>query len=141
MSTKLHTAFKSIRKEGPSAELTGLILDRVAKMSAKKARRNYFFARAGVWISMVALVGFSFTAGSAIVDSEFFDLAKLAFSDASVVLQNWREYSYSLLETMPVTNITMLLSPIFTLLVSYAVAKSLQDKINHKVKYNFGIFV
>ena len=82
---------------------------------------------------MVALAGVSFTAGSTIIDSEFFDLMKLAFSDAAIVLQNWREYTYSLLETMPVTSIAMLLSPIFTLLISYAVVKSLQGKINLQV--------
>lgn len=133
MSTKLHTVFKNIQKEGPNAELAGLVLDRVAKMASRKARRNYLFARAGVWVSMVALAGVSFTAGSTIIDSEFFDLMKLAFSDAAIVLQNWREYTYSLLETMPVTSIAMLLSPIFTLLISYAVVKSLQGKINLQV--------
>lgn len=141
MNTKLHKAFKGIRKDGPNPKLAGLVFDRVTKMAAKKAKNKYLLARTGVWVSVAALAYASFTVGGTIMGSEFFDLVRLAFSDAAVVLQNWHAYAYSLLETMPVTNIVLLLSPIFTLLVSYAAARSLQNKISHKVKYNFGIFV
>jgi len=141
MSTKLHKAFKNIKPEQPAGDLADLVMKRINAEITRKAKRSMMFARVGMGVSAAALVCASFTAGNAIMGSEFFDLAKLAFSDAAIVLQNWHAYAYSLLETMPVTNIAMLLSPIFTLLVSYAAARSLQGKICHKIKHNFGIFV
>jgi hypothetical protein len=132
MSTKLHIAFKNIKQERPIGDLAGLVMKRIDAEIAKKAKRNMMLARFGMGASMAVLAYVSFTAGSAIIGSEFFDLAKLAFSDAAIVLQNWREFTYSLLETLPVMNITMLLSPIFTLLLSYAAVISLQGKAQHK---------
>lgn len=137
MNSKIHEAFKNMERQRPTGDLAGLVMKRIDAEITKKAKRNMVFARVGMGVSVAALVYVLFTAGSAIMSSEFFDLARLVFSDATIVLQNWREYAYSLLETIPVMNIAMLLSPIFTLLISYIAAESLQGKIYHKAKHNF----
>lgn len=64
----------------------------------------------GVWVW--------YTQSSAIVSSEVVKLLSLAFSDTAVVLNFWKEYSLSLLESIPFISIAFLLVCLWTLFAS-----------------------
>jgi len=69
-----------------------------------------FSALAAVWVGA--------TFGSEILQSEFWKLISLAFSDLETVAGDWKDYLYSLLETFPAIYAAAIAAPIFTLLLS-----------------------
>lgn len=74
------------------------------------------FARGGLAVSFGALAYALFVFGRAFLQSDFWNLAKLAYSDTGIVARNAGEFSLSLLETLPVIEISLILTPVFAVM-------------------------
>lgn len=133
MNRNFHQAFKNIEEIEPSSKLAGLILFEIGLLQEKQAKRKLvlsYFSLAG---SLGAFVLAVFEYGGVFLQSEFWSLLKLLSTDAEIVLGNWNDFSFSLLETLPVVSIIIILIPVLALLFSISVYfKSIQK--NH---YNF----
>lgn len=133
MGEKLSQLFKSTKDLEPSAGLEGFILAEIEAIGSKKVRRRLVFSYAGILGSIVAVFYSIAVFGSGILESEFFSLVSLAFSDAAIVAQSWREFSFSLLETFPAVYAAIILAPVFTLLLSF---NGYLNNHNHNRHYN-----
>ena len=78
------------------------------------------FARAGLAVSFGALAYTLFVFGRAFLESDFWNLAKLSFSDSGVVATHAGDYWISLLETLPVVEIFAVLVPVVAVLVMFS---------------------
>jgi len=111
----LHTIFKKISDLEPSVGLEKRILKRIALKNKLAIRRKLAFIYAGFTTSSGVFVWAIFTLGKALLRSDFWTLAKLIFSDTGLVIQNWVDFAYSLLETLPIFGIVAILVPVFAL--------------------------
>ena len=111
----LHTIFKKISEIEPSSGLEKRIFEKIAFQNKLAVRRKLALIHAGFAVSASAFIWAIFTLGKAFLQSDFWTLAKLFFSDTGLVLQNWVDFSYSLLETLPIFNIVLMLLPVFAL--------------------------
>lgn len=119
MNNGLEKIFKNTGDLEPSAGLEGFILAEIEAIGIKSAKRKLVFSYAGILGSIIAVFYSILAFGSGIAESEFFSLVSLVFSDAAIVAQNWREFSYSLFETFPAVYAAIIAVPIFTLLLSF----------------------
>lgn len=118
MSQKLFRAFKDIKEIEPSSELADLVLAEIGLLREKQTKRKLvlsYFSLAG---SLGAFVLAVFEYGGAFLQSEFWSLLKLLSTDAGIALENWNDFSFSLLETFPTVSVIIILIPIFALLLS-----------------------
>lgn len=111
----LHTIFKNISEIEPSVGLEKRIIKRIALQNKLALRRKLAFIHAGFVASTIAFIWAIFTFGKAFLQSAFWTLAKLIFSDTGLVLKNWVDFAYSLLETLPIFGIVLILLPVFAL--------------------------
>jgi hypothetical protein len=130
---KLRKMFKNTKDLEPSAGLEGFILAKIEAIGSKKTQKRLVFSYAGLLGSMVAVFYSVAVFGEGIIRSEFFSLVSLAFSDAAIVAQNWREFSYSLLETFPAVYAAIIIVPISTLFLSF---NGYLNNHNHSRHYN-----
>jgi len=119
MNQKLSQIFKHIPEVEPSSSLEALINQKIGFQRAKISRRNLIFSYVGLTGSGLAILGAIFSFGGAFLESEFWNLSTLLFSDLAVVAGNWPDFMYSLLETFPVINAIVILIPVFMLFLSF----------------------
>ncbi len=129
---KTSQIFKNISELEPSIVLEKAVLSRISLERNRSLRRKLILSYAGVFGSLIALVAAGLTFGQNILHSDFWNMVSLSFSDMSVVLQNWQEFLFSLLETFPTAGTIMILVPVFTLLLSFS---EYLDLHNNKHKY------
>jgi len=134
MEKKLRKLCEELSELDPPMSLCGFIFARIKKEKTRKAKRQLVFSYFGFAGSLIlaAYVGTNF--GQAFLQSEFWTMLSLVFSDLTIVVKNWNGFSYSLLETFPIMYTTALLLPVFLLLLSanFYVA----NKANLTHKYN-----
>jgi len=118
MNEKLSQLFKNTQDLEPSTGLEAFILAKIEAIGEKRTQRRLVLSYAGIFSSIIAVFYLAMSLGSGIVESEFFSLVSLAFSDLGVVLANWKNFAYSLLETFPAIYAAAIAAPIFTLLLS-----------------------
>jgi hypothetical protein len=118
MSEKISQIFKKLEVPEPSPGLLGAVLQRIELEKTKKTRTKRMISELGFVFSALAAVWVGATFGSEILQSEFWKLISLAFSDLETVAGDWKDYLYSLLETFPAIYAAAIAAPIFTLLLS-----------------------
>ncbi len=118
MSNKLRQLFKNISEIDPPVVLAGFILSRIEKEKIRKAKRQLIFSYFGLGGSFALAIFAGIFFGQAFLQSEFWSMLSLIFSDIAVVAGNWDTFMQSLLETFPTVYTTILLVPIFTMLIS-----------------------
>jgi len=79
------------------------------------AQRKLTLDRVGITGSILFFLLAVLLYGQVIVESEFWELASLAFSDLGIIAQNWNKFAYSLMETLPVMYLAIILAPVFFL--------------------------
>lgn len=142
MEQKLSKIFKQMKEIEPGADLKGLILQRISLEKKKQLKRRLFLSYSGIVASFSAAICVLIYFGSAFFQSEFWTIFSLIFSDAMVVMGNWKEYLYSLGETLPVVSVIIILIPIFSslmflnLLISLKNNKHIHKHINTQVFQN-----
>ena len=135
MTQNIKEIFKSLKNIEPSRGLEGRILKAVAIENSRKVARNLMFARAGLAVSFGALVYTLFVFGRAFLESDFWNLAKLVFSDTGTIAVFWKDFAFSLLETFPVAYAISTLIPLLALVLFLNFYLKLNN-YNHNRHYN-----
>jgi len=128
MDRKLKQILQSIAEPDPPRNLANVILRKVELEREKWLKRELFLSYFGMASSLAILFYAIAAFGRLVVNSEFWSLALLAFSDLAVIAHNWRGFSYSLMETMPTVNIIAVLLPMFALMLLFNLYLNLRDK-------------
>ncbi|HLM83906.1 MAG TPA: hypothetical protein VK254_01680 [Candidatus Bathyarchaeia archaeon] len=120
MTQNIQKIFKSLKDIEPSRGLEGKILKAIARENSLAIRKKLMYARAGLTASFGVLAYTLFVFGRAFLESDFWNMIKLAFSDGGVVAKNWSDFSFSLLETLPVLEIFAILVPVVAVLAMFS---------------------
>jgi hypothetical protein len=133
MSQKIHNLFKNLKNIEPSQGLEEKILKAIALEKSLGMRKKLLFARGGLAVSFGALAYSLFVFGRMFLESDFWSLAKLSFSDSGVITSHIGDYWVSLLETLPVVEIFAMLVPVFAvmILLSYYFKFTNNNHYNH----------
>jgi len=101
----------------PPNDLLGKIMKRInqEKMLLTLKRRLVIFS-AGLFGAIILFIPALKAVISGFAESGFAQYFSLLFSDAGIVLTYWQNYTFSLLETLPVVNLILLLATIFVIL-------------------------
>jgi len=103
----------------PPKALKNLILTRIERETRKRQMRRKMLLMSGFLVSGIGAVSSLAYFGSQIMTSDFWSIASLAFSDLGTVAGHWQDYSFSLLETLPVVSIIAILVPVFMILMLF----------------------
>ena len=133
MKPNLHQIFKAIRIIEPSPQLRVSILTRIETLQKRQIKRKLVLTYFSLVASLGAFIWTVVAYGNDFLQSDFWILLRLALTDASAVLKNWNDFLFSLLETFPVMSTTIMLVPVFALLISFSVYFKLIQR-NH---YNY----
>jgi len=117
MTQNLQKIFQNLKNIEPSGRLEAKILKSITLENSRKVARKLMYARAGLAVSFGALIYTLFVFGRAFLESDFWNLAKLSFSDSGVIASHISDYSVSLLETLPVAEIFAILIPVLALML------------------------
>jgi len=102
----------------PSTQLRKNILLQIVKEEHHRAK-NYVLASLGAASASVIGVVFSIKyVAQAISESSFYQYFSLLFSDPDIVVSYWREFTLSLVESLPFFAITLVLVAIVVLMTS-----------------------
>lgn len=118
MSNALRETFHKTASMEPSEGLERRILMSIAVEEARRLRRKLFLSYAGLMGSLGVLAYAGVTSGKTFLQSDFWNLLSLLFSDAAAVLGFWQDFLLSLAETFPVISLIILLIPVFMLVLS-----------------------
>lgn len=86
----------------------------------RRLRRRAALLRFSIASSVVVAIGSFAATWSNLFDSQFWNLASLAWTDSDLIVLHFNTYIFSLLETLPVLEMVVLLLPIFLVLVLFA---------------------
>lgn len=111
--SQIRSLFRESRSFEPSPTLKGRILARIQEEQIALQERRRKLSFAGLGISLLTLSLGVFQYGGTLIESDFWLLFSLLFSDLGTVLNSFQDFAYSLLETLPV-------APLFVLLLSLA---------------------
>ena len=132
MDKNLHTIFANISDISPAEGLSGRIFARIEAEKDRTIRMKLMVSRLGLGVSVVLFVVSIFSFGQTILQSEFWNILTLAFSDMVVIAQNWQEFGYSLLETFPTVSVVAVLTPVMVLMFSFGAYLELEMNSRHK---------
>jgi len=134
MTQNLRKIFKSLKNIEPSRGLEGKILKAIVREKGFEIRKKLMFARAGLAVSFGALAYTLFVFGRAFLESDFWNLAKLMFTDTGTIAGHIGDYWASLLETLPVVEIFAMLVPVFAIMIMLSYySKFTNNKFNHVI--------
>jgi hypothetical protein len=94
------------------------ILSRITLLKQRAARIRFILFSGTTLMSFLTMIAALRYAWGSFAESSFSAYASLLSSDGSAVLLYWKEFAFSLIESVPLMGITVLLSAIFTLLLS-----------------------
>jgi len=120
MSQDFYNIFKSTIEINPSEKLAGRIFAQIEAEKDRIIRRRLMISRLSLGVSVAVFLVSIFSFGSTILQSEFWSIMSLVFSDLVVVGQNWHDFTYSLLETFPTMSVVAILAPVMTLMFSFS---------------------
>jgi O-antigen ligase len=125
---KINQIFKSIGQLEPSESLERTILAQIETKKRLSLRQKLVLTYAGLIGSAMALIYALAVFGQTILQSDFWNLLTLLFSDAGIVLSNGNDFLFSLLENFPGLSLAAILIPIFLLMLFM----SSYSKINYQ---------
>jgi hypothetical protein len=132
MNLKLSRIFKNIPELEPAPKLAGFILVRIERERNRIIREKKALAFAGLFGSALTAVYAISALGQEIVQSDFWRITSLIFSDINIIARNWNDYALSLLETFPAVHAVFVLAPIFVLLISLNTYLNLTNQNKHR---------
>ena len=140
MNQKLSKIFKEMKQIEPKKELESLILQKIALEKNRQTRRKLVISYAGLFVSFAAIFPAILKFGVALFHSEFWSILSLAFSDFWLIVGSWKEYLYSLGETLPVVNIVAIFVPVLGLLAFLNLLVSVKNNKNASRNINMQAF-
>ncbi|MDD3486947.1 MAG: hypothetical protein PHF35_01040 [Candidatus Moranbacteria bacterium] len=117
MPQNIQKIFKNLKNIEPRAGLEKRVLKAISAGSVRKLKQKLLLIRAGIAVSAGFLVYTSAVFGRYFFQSNFWNLGKLAFSDTGVVMIHWKDFLFSLLESLPVAAVVALLAPVFLMMM------------------------
>lgn len=118
MSDNYKKLFQNLEQIEPSQKLRAGVLARIDFEKRRSARIRLAFFGAVAVTSLVAIIpSFQYVARE-FSQSGFYQYLSLLFSDSGFILASWKEFSASLVESLPLFEITIFLATVFTLLFS-----------------------
>ena len=117
MPKSVKNLFQNLKNLDPSRGIEDRILKAIALEKNRLAKRKLAFVYTGFFVSFGAFFYAALSSGSAFLRSDFWNIARLIFTDARIVTGHWQDFSLSLLETFPVTDLIVLLAPVFAVLL------------------------
>lgn len=99
---QIRNVFPSLPQEAPSPSLRGAILLRITAEEELLAKRKRSWALFGLLTSFGVLSVFGLQYGALFLQSDFWTLLSLVFSDLGIIAVSFQDFFYSLLETLPV---------------------------------------
>ena len=131
MTQNIRKIFKKLKNIEPSDGLEIKILREIALEKNWQVKKRLIFADALTLGSLGAFVFVLLNWGNEFLRSEFWNLAKLVFSDTAVVATFWKVFLFSLLETFPAAHVALILAPVFLLMVSLKIYFSNNNYYKH----------
>jgi hypothetical protein len=116
--SNLSQNFKDIAEISPAPTLEKAILSKIELLEGQKVKRARIWSYAGFAVSVSTFLGALLLFGETFLQSEFWSILSLVFSDAQVVAGNWQDFGFSALETFPVIGTIAMLVPTVILLWS-----------------------
>ncbi len=107
----------NIERVLPRENLRGMVLAIINAERKRLAKIRLFYTSAFGLVSLLAVVPVTQYFLAEFSQSGFYQYLSLIFSDGSTALANWKELTLSLLESLPVTSMTIILVIIFALVV------------------------
>ncbi len=114
--------FRGLSKISPPETLYHRILMQLAREEKRAAAlRTAFFGVTSLASFVVLIMAFQYTANE-LAQSDFYRYFSLLFSDGGILLRYWKEFTLTLVESLPLMWGTILLASIFALLGSFRLA-------------------
>lgn len=132
MKQNLSKLFKNLPEIEPSAQLEWNIIKNLRLAQQKKLKNRLYFIQIGFTVSVAALVLAVLELGQTVIKSNFWNFIQLIFSDYKVVVSAWGDYLFSLMETFPTIEISIILIPVCGLLFSFYEYFSTGDRNHYK---------
>jgi hypothetical protein len=117
MTQNIKNIFNRLKNVEPPQSLEGEILKAIVREKRLEIKKKLLFARTGLVVSFGALIYVLSVFGKTFLQSDFWNLAKLIFSDTGIIAGHFGDFSISLLETLPVVEIFAMLVPIFAVMM------------------------
>lgn len=119
MISNLSKLFKNLPEIEPSSNLEWKIIKNIRLAQQKRLKNRLYFIQLGFTASVATLVLAVLEFSQAVLKSDFWNFAELIFTDYRIVFSAWGDYLYSLMETFPTIEISIILIPVFGLLISF----------------------
>ena len=101
----------------PPVRLKEAVFRRIEGIKERRLKVKIILTDMGLGGSFLASFWAILTFGDAFLKSEFWSIASLIFSDFMLVAGSWKEYLFSLGETLPITDIVVIVIPVFGMLM------------------------
>ena len=121
MSDSYRELFRHLKYREPRIELTEAILGRISSAHLRLVRYKLFFASflsLGTLATLFLVLRFTVTEFS---HSDFYHFLTLIFSDGAALFMYWKEFTLSLVLSLPMLGITLSLLVTFIFLVSFSI--------------------
>lgn len=105
----------------PSKTLRGHIISGVKGYERRRARLYLLISGVGVPLSIAGIIFSVAYIGRELNHSSFYQYFSLLFSDTDVVFSYWREFAFSIAESIPVIGFMLALAALAALLASIRV--------------------
>ena len=118
MQKDYNTILKRLERVDVPDQLSGRILARIDSLERRAVRLRlglFSFSALSSFIAMILSLQYSW---SGLAQSGFPQYLSLITSDGTIALTYWKEFALTLIESLPLQNITILLFTLFALLYS-----------------------
>jgi hypothetical protein len=118
MNDDFQTLFNSLRPMEPAKGLSLAILLRIRRHEERIARFKFFFLSLLSVISGTSLFHAVSYALRGFAETGFYEYLSLLSSDGFMILPYWKEFTFTMIETVPVFEISLVLAILYALLES-----------------------
>lgn len=115
MRKDYETLLRNLAHVDPPKRLYGNILARIEIEQTRKAKIRFVLMGTTAICSLLALVPAVQYTAKEFSQSGFLQYLSLIFSDSATIMAYWKEFTFSLAESLPAFGITMILSILFVL--------------------------
>jgi hypothetical protein len=133
----IYLLFRELKQEAPSLLLRDRVLRAVAQAKERQTILYRRWSSLGIALSLLTLVWGGVEYETALLQSDFWTLITLLFSDIDVVMRSLGDFGYSLLETLPIMPLLILFTPLTLFFWSMSFLLSLPS---HDTKVSRSLF-
>ncbi len=130
----LHTLFKDMNMPSHRTSLVCDILRSINILSEKQLRRQKNIFLFGMSVSFMSILFSLFFFGNSLVQSDFWSIFSIIFSDISVIVLHFSDFGFLLLETFPVVPLLILFVPVFFFCILFSLYHTKIQSI-HRLSY------